>query len=145
MAQRILVVCIGNICRSPTADLLLRRALAGRDVEVASAGLAAMVSEPIDPLAGEVLWDHGIDASMHRARQLTAEMIEASDLVLGVEKAHVARMARLAPKAAERIQLFDAWSGGRDIPDPYRMSRSIFERVYAMIEQGVAGWRDRLG
>lgn len=143
--QRILVVCIGNICRSPTASLLLRHGLAGREVEVSSAGLAAMTAQPIDPYAGAVLEAHGIDASMHRARQLTTEMLRENDLVLAVEKAHVTRMAKLVPEAAGKIFLLDRWSGGRDVPDPYRQSRGTFERVYAMIEQGIAGWQPHLG
>lgn len=143
--QRILVVCIGNICRSPTAGLLLARALAGRGIEVTSAGLAAMTAQPIDAMAGAVLAEHGIDASMHRARQLTAEMLRASDVVLAMEKFHLTRIIKLAPDAADKAFLLDQWSGGRDVPDPYRQSRGIFERVYAMIEQGVAGWQAHLG
>ena len=61
MIHRILIVCVGNICRSPMAEVLLRKHLGGGDeVTVESAGLAALVGHPIDPLAQAVLADHGL-------------------------------------------------------------------------------------
>lgn len=144
VSQRILMVCIGNICRSPTAALLLAERLRGRGFEVSSAGLAAMVDEPVERNAAALLLAHGINPVAHRARQLDAEMLRAHDRVLAMEKSHLARMTRLAPDVAERMFLLDHWSGGRDVPDPWGHSRGFFERVYAMIEQGVDGWLPHL-
>ena len=67
MFDKVLVVCIGNICRSPTAEYLLRHRLGARATMIESAGLAALAGNPVDPVAGELLAQHGIDASAHRA------------------------------------------------------------------------------
>lgn len=140
MFHRILIVCIGNICRSPTAEFLFRRALADRDIEWGSAGLGALVGKPMDPLALELLAQHGVDGSAHRGRQLTPALLRHADLVLGMEKGHIASMMRLAPEVSGKIMLLDKWGTGSDIPDPYRQQRIAFEHVYERVERSVAGW-----
>lgn len=145
MFERILVVCTGNICRSPIAARLLRQHLPQRAEGIGSAGLAALVDQPIDPLAGEVLAAHGLDAGAHRARQATREMLQASDLVLAMDAGHLARVQAMAPEVTGRIFLLDKWIDSRDVPDPYRQPREVFERVYDMIEQGVRAWLPHLG
>ena len=67
-------------------------------------------------------------------------MLLQADLVLGMEKSHVDTMVQLAPEARGKVYLLDKWSGGRDVPDPYGQSRSVFERVYEMIMGGVDSW-----
>lgn len=138
--NRILIVCIGNICRSPTAEYLFRRALATRDIQVGSAGLAALVDRRMDDTALHLLAEHGIDGAAHRARQLTVAMLRGADLVLGMEKSHVAAMVGLAPEASGKIFLLDKWGEARDIADPFRQQREAFEHVYALIERGVSSW-----
>jgi protein-tyrosine phosphatase len=138
--ERILIVCIGNICRSPMAEYLLRQRLASRDIQVSSAGLGALVDHPMDATALQLMTEHDIDGSAHRARQLVPAMLREADLVLGMEKRHVASMVRLAPEASGKIFQFDKWSQGRDIPDPYRQQRVAFEHVFDMITDGVDSW-----
>lgn len=140
MFKRVLTVCIGNICRSPTAEYLLRERLASRDVQLSSAGLGALVDHPMDALALQVLAEHGIDGTPHRASQLTPAMLRAADLVLGMEQSHVDAMVRLAPEARGKIFMLDEWLQRRDIPDPYRQQRPAFDQVYSMITQGVDSW-----
>ena len=140
MFKRILTVCIGNICRSPTAEYLFRQHLTSRDVEITSAGLGALVGSPMDTTALQLLTEHHMDGSSHRARQLTPAMLRQADLILGMERAHVTRMQRLAPEASGKIFLMDKWGHGNDIPDPYRQQRPAFEHVYAMITGAVDGW-----
>jgi protein-tyrosine phosphatase len=142
--HRILIVCIGNICRSPTAEFLFRRAFAGRGIECGSAGLGALVDKPMDPLAQALLAEHGMDGSAHRARQLTPALLREADLVLAMEQGHIASMRRLAPEASGKVMLLDKWGAGQDIPDPYRQQRAAFEHVYDLIERGVAGWQPYL-
>lgn len=144
MFERILVVCTGNVCRSPMAATLLRRHLSQRAAGIDSAGLAALVGQPIAPLAADVLATHGLDASAHRARQATREMLQAFDLVLAMDAGHVARMHAMAPETTGRVFLLDKWVESRDVPDPYRQPRGVFERVYGMIEEGVRAWLPRL-
>jgi protein-tyrosine phosphatase len=138
--NRILMVCIGNICRSPTAEHLLKEAL-GESFTVSSAGISALVGKPADPMAVKLMSEHGVDASGHVARQLTTTMLRDADLVLGMERVHVAAMIRMAPEASGKIFLLDKWSGGRDVPDPYRQQREAFEHVYARISEGLVAWR----
>jgi protein-tyrosine phosphatase len=135
-----LTVCIGNICRSPTAEYLFRHHLSHRDIQIGSAGLSALQDHPMDDMAGQLLRDHGLDGSAHRARQLTPELLREHDLILGMEKSHLIAMTRVAPEASGKMFLLDKWLETRDIPDPYRQQRPAFEHVYALIEQGVHSW-----
>lgn len=139
MFKRILTVCIGNICRSPTAEYLLKQRLAS-DVQVTSAGISALVGKSADAMAQQVMAEHHVDGSAHIARQLTASMLREADLVLGMEKSHVVAMVRMAPEASGKIFLLDKWTGGRDIPDPYRQQKEAFDHVYARIDEAVSGW-----
>jgi protein-tyrosine phosphatase len=136
----ILVVCLGNVCRSPVAEFLFRRELGDRDIRVSSAGLGALVGQPIDENAAALLKDSGVDATEHRARQLEPTMLREADLVLAMERRHMNSMVRLAPEASGKVFLFDKWHAGGDVPDPYRRSRSVFEQVHASIERGVGSW-----
>lgn len=140
MFKRILTVCVGNICRSPTAEYLLRQQLKAHNVHLGSAGLGALTGHGMDESALQLLAEHGIDGAAHFARQLTPAMLREADLVLGMETSHVHAMIRLAPEASGKIFLLDKWLLGRDIPDPYRQQRPAFEHVYGMIEQGIHSW-----
>lgn len=140
MFERILIVCVGNVCRSPTGAALLRRHLSGNDRQIGSAGLAALAGQRIDPMAGAVLAEHGLDASDHVARQAAPDLLRESDLVLVMEQRHLMQIRRFVPEASGKTFLLDKWVSGRDIPDPYQRDRDAFEQVYAMIEQGVRGW-----
>jgi len=138
--KKVLFVCIGNICRSPTAEVLMRHQVQGRaGVEVSSAGLQALVGHPIDPTAGELLREAGLDPDAHRARQASGSILAAADLVLVMEQGHQAKIARDYPQVSGKTFLLGKWSK-REIPDPYRQQRLAFEHVYGLIEEGVAGW-----
>jgi protein-tyrosine phosphatase len=136
----ILVVCLGNVCRSPVAEFLFRHELGERDIRVSSAGLGALVGRPMDDNAIALLQSRGIDASEHRARQLEPSMLREADLILAMEQRHLNSVARLAPEASGKVFLFDKWHAGGDVPDPYRRSRRVFEQVHASIERGVGSW-----
>ncbi|MET0256362.1 MAG: low molecular weight protein-tyrosine-phosphatase [Luteibacter sp.] len=141
MFERILIVCIGNICRSPTAEYLLRHRLGeGHRARVESAGLGALVGHPVDATALELLGEHGVDAAAHRARQVDSAMLRGSDLILAMEKSHVARIGRMAPEVTGKVYLLDRWGKGTDIPDPYRQQRPAFEHVYERIDQAIGDW-----
>src|SRR5690348_10900838 len=96
MVKQILVLCVGNICRRPTAENRLRRLPVAHSVRLTYAGLGALVGHPIEGHAMELLHEHGMDATQHRARQVYAEMLRAADLVLGMERRHLLSAAPLA-------------------------------------------------
>jgi len=138
--KRILIVCIGNICRSPTAEFLFRERLAHRGIDISSAGLKALVGRPMDDNAMQILKEHGIDAAEHRARQLDQGMLRNADLILAMERNHLTAVSRVAPEASGKLFLLDKWQTASDVPDPYRQPRHVFEHVHAMIESGVDSW-----
>lgn len=140
MFNKILIVCIGNICRSPTAEYLLRERLRASKTVVESAGLAALVDCPIEATAGELLLARGIDASAHRARQLDAAAIANADLILVMERSHLVALSKRSPQAVGRTFLLGKWHGDREVPDPYRQGRPAFEHAYRLIEEGVDSW-----
>ncbi|MEO8778068.1 MAG: low molecular weight protein-tyrosine-phosphatase [Rhodanobacter sp.] len=149
MFKQVLVVCLGNICRSPTAEFLLRERLQQSDshpygVQVASAGLTAMVGRPMEATAAQVLREHGVDGGSHRARQLTPTMLRDSDVVLVMERAHVAEVRRVAPEFGGKVFLLGKWQANASIPDPYGQRREAFDRAYRLIERGVTGWLPHL-
>jgi protein-tyrosine phosphatase len=134
--DRVLVVCVGNICRSPMAEALLQSRIASRGVLVESAGIGALVGHPADPIAVELMKERGLDISPHRARQLAADDGTLFDLILAMEDGHVRAIERLAPESRGRVQLLGRF-GRFEIPDPYRKPRGEFERALALIERGV--------
>ena len=140
MFKRILIVCVGNICRSPTAEFLFREKMKHRDIHISSAGLRALVGRPMDDNAMQILKERGIDAAGHRARQLDPAMLREADLVLAMERDHLTAVSRVAPQSSGKLFLLDKWHGADDVPDPFRHSREVFEHVHAMIERGVDSW-----
>ncbi|MGN6512516.1 MAG: low molecular weight protein-tyrosine-phosphatase [Lysobacteraceae bacterium] len=144
MIERILVVCVGNICRSPMAEVLLRERLRGRGVVVESAGLAALAGRPVDPDAAAVLAARGLAADAHVARKLTPEMIAAADLVLAMDPRQLSAVRAIAPQARGKTFLLGKWIDEADVPDPYGKPREAFEQAFALIERAVDGWVARL-
>lgn len=138
--RRVLVVCLGNVCRSPIAEYVLRRRLAGRDVVVESAGIAATDGARVEPAALAVLDRHGIDADAHVARRLDREMIDAADLVLVMERDHLEYICSELPSATGKTFLLGKWQGGFEVPDPFGKSRETFEHVYRAVELAARRW-----
>lgn len=144
MFKRILIVCVGNICRSPTAEHLMRAALHDTDILVSSAGLGALVDKPIEATALSVLQQHGHTPHEHCARQLTGSILREHDLILVMERRHIQGISDMAPQARGKTFLLGKWLDEREIPDPYRRDRETFEHVYSLIEASVAAWAKRL-
>ncbi|MEG3112402.1 MULTISPECIES: protein tyrosine phosphatase [Pantoea] len=138
MITSVLVVCVGNICRSPTGERLLKRALP--QTRVASAGLGALKGYPADPTASDVAAIHGLSLEGHEAQQLTAEMCRDYDLILVMEKRHVEQVNRIDPAARGKTMLLGHWLNQREIADPYRKSREAFEEVYGLLENATQKW-----
>ncbi|QFH72166.1 low molecular weight protein-tyrosine-phosphatase Wzb [Enterobacter sp. E76] len=142
MFNKILVVCVGNICRSPTAERLLRHYLP--ELTVASAGLGALVGKGADERAGQVAATHALSLEGHSARQVTGAMCRDYDLILAMEKRHIARLCDMAPEMRGKVMLFGHWDEAREIPDPYRKSAEAFEAVYTMLDDSARRWAQAL-
>lgn len=142
MFNKILVVCVGNICRSPTAERLLKTYLPG--LTVASAGLGALVGKSADASAVSVAAQHDISLDGHSARQISGRMCRDYDLILVMEKRHIAALCEIAPEMRGKVMLFGHWDNEREIPDPYRKSREAFEAVYTLLERSARQWAQAL-
>lgn len=142
MFNKILVVCVGNICRSPTAERLLKSYQPNLIVE--SAGLGALVGKGADEHATSVAQAHNLSLDGHVARQVSGRMCRDYDLILAMEKRHIHALCELAPEMRGKVMLFGHWDGEREIPDPYRKSREAFEAVYTLLDQSAQQWAQAL-
>ncbi|TFH72281.1 low molecular weight phosphotyrosine protein phosphatase [Gammaproteobacteria bacterium LSUCC0112] len=152
--QHILVVCLGNICRSPVAEAMLKQALPQRQIK--SAGLTAMVGQGADATAAEIAKNDGLDLSGHNATQLSSEMIQWADLILVMSQNQRSAIGEKNPAALGKTMLLGHWlpaSGKgagnsqtqqKDIPDPYKKSREVFEHVHKLIHQSVSEWSKKI-
>ncbi|MDP9911797.1 protein-tyrosine phosphatase [Variovorax boronicumulans] len=139
--KSVLVVCIGNICRSPMGEALIAAALP--QIQVTSAGTGALVGHPADPIARKLMAERGIDIEAHRARQLTGQMCQQADLILAMDEAQRIHIGQRHPLT--RGKLFRLGEVARvDIPDPYRMGRPAFEHALQLIADGAQAWAERI-
>lgn len=147
MFKHILVVCAGNICRSPVGAALLRQRLPGKRID--SAGLGALVGQGVEPTARELAEADGLDVADHQARQLTAEMLQAADLILVMSDGQRRAVGDLSPAALGKTMLFGRWLGepggqGEAIPDPYRKSPEAFAHVHSKLTAAADAWASKL-
>jgi protein-tyrosine phosphatase len=101
----VLLVCTGNVCRSPAAELLLRDRLGTAEVAVLSAGTRALAGHPVHPPMARLLDEAGLAPAAFAARQLTAGLVRTADLVLTMTRTHRSDVAALAPAALRRTLL----------------------------------------
>ena len=133
MAFSVLMVCTGNICRSPMAEGLLSHQLPETlkpYVNIHSAGTHGLYGNGADPLAVRAAAAHGTDISHHRARILEARMIRSADLVLGMENYHLDYINRLLffrCKYARLLGTFAPHGGSPEIDDPYGLAYADYE------------------
>ena len=143
MFNSILVICTGNICRSPLGERYLRKMLPSKRID--SAGTGALAGHAADESASKIALLNGLTLDGHQGRQLTASMAREYDLILAMEKVHIEYVSRIAPEARGKTMLFGHWLGQREIPDPYRKSEEAFVSVYSLIEQACKNWAEKLG
>ena len=154
MTHRVLLVCLGNICRSPTAEGVVRtiaaREFPGLPLYVDSAGTANYhEGEPPDRRTIAAGRRRGYELASLRARQVCAEDLAGFDYVLAMDRANLAELGRFtgeSPRA--RVGLFLQFSpeaGVDEVPDPYYGGTEDFERVLDLCEAGARGLLRRLG
>lgn len=144
MFKHIIVVCTGNICRSPMAEALLRARLGVRAQRVVSAGTGALVGYPADPTAVDVAAEHGLDLSGHRAQQATLPLLASMDLILTLDQSHNDWLNRQYPQLRGRVHKILKWRENADVEDPYRRPREAFVKAFDDIEAGVEDWLRKL-
>ncbi len=142
MFQYILVVCMGNICRSPTAERILQKKLPNH--RISSAGINALAGKDADFQAIKTALKHGVIVAGHTARQLTPKMCDEADLILVMELAHIDMVADIQPSARSKAFLLAQWLPKKNIPDPFKQSSEMFEAVFLQIEQAANTWADKL-
>ena len=147
--QRVLMVCTGNICRSPTAEAVLRHGLAsvewGERVQVDSAGTHAWhEGAPPDERSIAHAARRGYDLRSQRARQIRGDDFESFDLLVAMDESHVRHLrAQCPPEQAHKIRLLLSFVNSADrrtpslsVPDPYYGGAAGFERVLDLVETG---------
>ena len=146
--KRVLFVCTGNICRSPLAEALLRRAASdkGLDVDVLSAGTGAWENAPASEGAYLVALEKGLDLSGHRARLLTREVVQQADLVLTMARHHRARVDELG--GGGKVAVLGEFAGRdpaeAEVSDPFGGDLEVYRDTYAELEGLVAAVAERL-
>ncbi|MCR6477490.1 low molecular weight phosphotyrosine protein phosphatase [Variovorax sp. ZS18.2.2] len=139
--KSVLIVCIGNICRSPMGEALIAAALPS--LKVSSAGIGALVGQPADALARKLMAERGLNIESHRARQLTNLMCQEADLILAMDEEQRLHINQRHPLT--RGKLFRLGEVARvDIPDPYRLGQPAFERALKLIDDGASAWVERI-
>lgn len=147
MTYRVALVCLGNICRSPTADVVLNALLdeagLGDRIRAESCGTAGWhVGEPMDPRTAAVLAEAGYDPTRHRARQFGPAWFD-HDLILVMDRSnHSDVLAVLPPDRHSRVRLFRSYdpeaangSPPPDVPDPWYGGPEGFLEVLTLVER----------
>lgn len=144
--ERVCVVCLGNICRSPLGEGVLRQAVmtSGLRIRIESAGTGGWhVGKAPDKRSIVEARRRGVDISKQRARQWTASDFKSFDVVLAMDSSNFKDLQELARSAedAEKVKLF--LPDGSDVPDPYYGDASDFARVYDLVEGAANHWIDQ--
>ncbi|WP_408321154.1 arsenate reductase/protein-tyrosine-phosphatase family protein [Paraburkholderia nemoris] len=141
MISNVLMVCHGNLCRSPMAAALLQQRVEG--LRVCSAGLAAEVGQPAATEAVAVLSEMGIDIQAHRATQLTQQLANDAELILTMTAAQTRSLQSLYPLMRGRIFSIRGFDDA-DIDDPMGLPISAFRVCLEALKDGIDYWARRL-
>ena len=139
--NQLLVLCIGNICRSPMAEAMLQAALPKHVVR--SAGLGALIGKPADPFSIQLMAERGLDITTHRAQQISSALVSQADLILVMDldqKRYIERQY-----IGVRGKVFRLCEETKsEVPDPYREGIESFKVAEKLIEDGVRFWADHI-
>lgn len=137
--RRLLVLCHGNICRSPFAAALLAARIPDR--EVRSAGLQAGEGSPADPVAVACAARMGVSLTQHRSRRVCGEVLAWADLILVMQGSHVAWIEREWPQFAARVRMLGDFLPAPPhlLPDPWGERDEVFDHVFSRLTSAVEG------
>jgi protein-tyrosine phosphatase len=142
MFDSILIVCTGNICRSPIGERYLRKLLPDKKID--SAGTGALIGYAADESAIKIASKNNMSLEGHKGTQFTVALGRQYDLILVMERTHLEQISRMAPEVRGKTMLFGHWLDQKEIPDPYRKSEEAFASVYQLIEQAGQRWVEKL-
>ena len=137
-----MMVCVGNICRSPIAEVLLKDKQP--QLKVFSSGISALVGKPADPKSIALMDQKNINLNDHCAQQINSVLVSASDLILTMEQGHVDAIQAKFPEARGKVHLIGKWNDNQEIPDPYKKEDAAFASASALIESGLDAWQKKL-
>ena len=139
--KKILVVCVGNICRSPIGEALVQQQ--HPNLIVKSAGLSALVGEGADEKAIQVMDEWHIDMRSHRAQQLTQELMQAFDLVLCMSKDQENWIKQNYTRQRGKVYRMGHWIN-ENVADPYKLPIEKFYESRELLNKAVESWKDKL-
>jgi protein-tyrosine phosphatase len=137
MSQAVLMICEGNICRSPLAAAWFAHVMPW--MTVSSAGTHALVDKPADPMASAVAQAHDLTLDSHVGTQIDAPLVARADLILTMTRMQRDWIETAWPFARGKVFQLDQ-EEGIDVIDPYRRHRTMFDLAFAQIRQGVSQW-----
>lgn len=140
--ENILVVCVGNICRSPIAAALLIDKFPQKNID--SAGLSAVVGHSADAKAQEVMRMDGLDMSDHVAKQIDEALVTTADLILTMSVNQTRWIEEQWPHCRGKTFRIGHWLD-KDIADPYQHEKSVFETTRQDIIDSLEAWYDKIG
>ncbi len=142
MFNNVMMVCIGNICRSPIAEVYLKHLQP--QLTVYSSGLGALVGKPADPKSVALMTAKNINLNQHCAQQINSILVSSSDLILTMEQKHVDAIQAKFPEARGKVHLIGKWDDNKEIPDPYKKNNAAFSSASALIESGIDAWQKKI-
>lgn len=138
MISSILVVCVGNICRSPTAAKILKNNF--HKLRIESSGIGAVVGSPASKKTQDIAMKNGINLDGHIARQFSNTLASEFDLILALETEHLKHIYKVAPEIRGKAMLLGHWLEEKNIPDPHGKSLDFHAAIFKKISEACESW-----
>jgi len=139
--ENILVVCVGNICRSPMAEALLKQRFPEKNID--SAGVGALVGHRADPAAIKIMEQQNIDITSHVAKQIDENLALKADLIFTMSDSQNKWIEERWPFCRGKTFKLGHWND-KDIADPYKHEIDAFMIAYKDIVKGITEWQDKI-
>lgn len=139
--ENILVVCVGNICRSPMAEALLKQRFPQKNID--SAGVGALVGHGADPAAIKIMGEQNIDITTHVAKQIDENLAHKADLIFTMSDSQNKWIEERWPFCRGKTFKLGHWSD-KDIADPYKHEMNAFITAYKDIVSSIDEWQCKL-